>query len=239
MTPAALVERLGRHPAAAAGIDLERGGEAALARWLLWCGIHATQPREDAAQRCFAELSEAGLATPDALATCDPERLAARLRAARHPRPAPAAARLRRLAAAVCRVGPLDALARDADGFEDLGTRLVRLAPGLGSGSVLRFLRPLRGRWPAAAETPLAQPARAAAACLGWIDAADESPGSLDTLLQEASEPVPRADVESALERLGRRACARGRARSCPLGDACPARAAAPRGQPSGHAPPA
>ena len=88
-----------------------------------------------------------------------------------------------------------------------------------------RFLRPLRERWPAAAELPLTPAARAAARHLGWIDASDDlegEPSALRRALADLGDSLAFSDIESALERLGRRACVRERADRCPLEAICP-----------------
>ena len=109
---------------------------------------------------------------------------------------------------------------------QDLAARLARLAPGVGTATVTRFLRPLRDRWPAAREIPLSAAARAAAVHLSLLrEGEDEEgePGALrSALLREADAPV-LADVEAALGRLGERSCLRQRPARCPLGQACPA----------------
>jgi endonuclease III len=97
---------------------------------------------------------------------------------------------------------------------------------------VTRFLRPLRARWPAAAELPLAPAAHAAARHLGWIDASDDpesEPTALRRALAELGVTPSFGDVESALERLGRRACMRERADRCPMETICPLVAARER----------
>jgi hypothetical protein len=95
---------------------------------------------------------------------------------------------------------------------------------------VLRFLRPLRGVWSAARETPLADTARAAATHLGLIGDDDDLEGEPSALQRELAERAPGvsfADAEGALERLGALACRAGRTQRCPLADACPARSGA------------
>ena len=123
--------------------------------------------------------------------------------------------------------GSLDALARSTDGIEELARRLAGLAPGVGTATVARFLRPLRHRWPSAWEVPLTPAARAAAVHLGWIDEwadTEGEPGALAAFLRDEVEAPALADVEAALGRLGAAACRRNRTRRCPLEDGCPAR---------------
>jgi len=150
------------------------------------------------------------------------------LRDGNHAAPESTAAVLVRTGAALTAFdGSPRQLAADALDLADLGGRLVRLAPGFGSATALRFLRPLRGILRAAAETPLDRPSRAAAIHLGWSNEGEDeegAPGSLAAELQRQDDAPDLADVEAALSRLGARACLRGRVRACPLGDACPAR---------------
>ena len=117
-----------------------------------------------------------------------------------------------RAAASLCdrHRGDLDALAARCDGLEELGSRLAALAPGLGTATVLRFLRPLRDAWTAARETPLAEPARAAAVHVGLLGASEDLEGEPAALRAACARWLPDlspVDVEAALERLGALAC--------------------------------
>jgi hypothetical protein len=139
--------------------------------------------------------------------------------------------RLARACSALCRhwQGSAARLVDGADDLEDAGHRLVSLAPGLGPGTALRFLRPLRDRFAAAREVPLDENARAAALHLGLIAAGDDlegEPGALRAALaaDAGNDPPALAALEAALARLGRSACRRERADRCPLGDGCPLR---------------
>src|SRR6185436_18680127 len=121
--------------------------------------------------------------------------------------------------------GDLDALAARCDGLDELGSRIAALAPGFGAATVLRFLRPLRDAWSAARETPLAEPARAAAVHLGLLGESEDLEGEPAALFAACARDVPELlaiDVEAALERLGAAACRRNQAARCPLGADCP-----------------
>jgi hypothetical protein len=123
--------------------------------------------------------------------------------------------------------GSLAALAGGADGLEELASALIALAPGIGAATASEFLRPLRERFSAARELPLAPAARAAALHVGLLqDAEDEEgePGALRAVLAREQPAPALADVEAALTRLGRAACRRGATQRCPLGARCPAR---------------
>jgi hypothetical protein len=90
---------------------------------------------------------------------------------------------------------------------------------------VLRFLRPLRDTWTAARETPLAEPARAAAVHLGLLGASEDLEGEPAALRAACARWLPdlsAVDVEAALERLGAAACRAERVARCPLGTDCP-----------------
>jgi hypothetical protein len=224
-----LVTLLGGEPAAGLGLDLAR--EEDLAAWLVAACLLAGRVEEGRAAVAFRALCARGLASPASLAAAEPVALAASLAAAGHPAPDRCAPTLVRLGRALAALGgggaALGRLAAEAEGFEALATRLARLAPGFGPAGVLRFLRPLRDRWPAAREVPLAPEARAAARHLGLLrEGEDEEgePGALRAALARIPGAPAVADVEAALARLGARSCLRERPERCPLGADCPRR---------------
>lgn len=223
-----LVTRLAPHPASQLGLDL--ASEAGRAAWWVAALVLAGAAGEAPGLAAARGLLDAGLASPEAVAGAAAEQLAAALETLGERRAGAVAARLLRASRALTQGRPhgaLEELARGCDGLEELGSRLARLAPGVGASAVLRFLRPLRDVWTAAAETPLAPAARAAALHLGWIGETEDeegAPGALRRHWEETAGAPPFRDVEAALERLGSRACLRGRAQRCPLGAACPAR---------------
>jgi hypothetical protein len=200
-----IVSRLGGDPAARLGLDLAR--EADRGRWLVAACLLSAGAPEAVAEAAFRRLAESGLEAPARLAAAPPGAVARALEQAGHPRPERVAAVLTNACRSLLERhgGSLAALAQQAEGLEDLGARVAALGRGVGQATVHCFLRPLRPHWPAAADLPLSPAAQAAAEHLGlrWD-------GDLD--------------VEAALERLGRRACLRGRVERCPLGAACPAR---------------
>lgn len=236
--PRELVEHFGGHPSDLLGLDLTR--EADLDRWLLAACLLSQPGGEARALAAFRALITGGLAAIQG----PPEDLAEILAAAGWRRPQAPARLLSQLARELRRQGGSARMGREADGLEELGTRLSALAPGLGRAAVTRFLRPLREHWPAALEIPLSRAARAAARHLGWLGAdEDESgePGALRAWLREQGDAPVLADVEAALERLGSAACLRGAMGRCPLRASCPARGASgsgPGGAPAGAAPP-
>lgn len=218
-----VVVRLGKHPAGRLGLDLE-SEEGRQAWWLAAC-LLAGRGSEDVATAGFRRLAAGGLDRLEALAA-RPADAAVALEDAGHPDPEATAARLARAAQALAdRYGSLDHLAGEAGDTADLATRLSRLAPGIGVAAVLLFLRPLRDIWTAAGEVPLSPAARAAAVHLGvLIVGQDEEgePGALRSALAQDPGAPALADVEAALDRLGRRACQRERVARCPLGADCP-----------------
>jgi hypothetical protein len=219
------VAELGPHPSRRAGLDLSRPDDRA--RWLVLARLCSERIAEDTALAAFARLDAEPGASPDRLATAGPARVAAAL--ADLPRADALAPVLCRAAAALCDGyrGDLDGLAARCEGFEELGGRIAALAPGIGAATVLRFLRPLRDVWSAARETPLAEPARAAAIHLGLLGASEDLEGEPAALLAACAQEVPdldTIDVEAALERLGAAACRRNQAGRCPLGGECPVR---------------
>ena len=222
-----LVARLGPHPAAIWGLDLD--SDAGLARWLVATCLLAPRGDEDAAGAARAALAAQGLDAPDALAQAGPGPIAAALRAASYPKPEITAARLVRASASLAahHRGSLSALAAGADGLEELASAIMALAPGIGAATASEFLRPLRERFSAARELPLAAAARAAALHVGLLrdtEDAEGEPGALRATLAREQPPPALADVEAALTRLGRAACRRGATARCPLGARCPAR---------------
>ena len=224
----ALVERLGGHPCTRAGIDLACDDSERGRWWVLACLLSS---RRDAAraERAFAALGSAGLDGIGALADARPEAAAACLAAAQLRDPSGLAARLCRSARQLRdgHGGSLDSLARGCVELDELGVRLAALAPGIGAGTVARFLRPLRDLWPAAREMPLLPAARAAAVHLGWLGAGEDEegePGALRAFLQAEPDAPPLREVEAALERLGSAACLRERPERCPLASDCPVR---------------
>lgn len=226
-TPREIVERLGGHASEALALDL--GSDEGLFRWLLAACLLAGRVPEERALEAFRALSLAGLDRSDALGQPQSEALAATLATARYPRPGRTALLLTRLSSALREQwdGSLTTLAGAALDQDELGATLVGLAPGLGPATVLRFLRPLRERWSAARETPLSRSALAAAQHMGWIGPGEDetgAPGALESARLREPDAPPLADLEAALERLGRRACASERPDRCPLAERCPLR---------------
>jgi hypothetical protein len=223
-----IVSRLGSNPAASLGLDPHRDED--LARWLVAVCLRSGRAGDEACvERSFRALSEKGLDTPAGVVGLGPRAVEAALLEARHPQAARAAARVAR----ACRAllddygGSVERLASRADGLDELGARIAALAPGLGAASVAAYLRPLRDRWPDAAELPLSPAARAAAVHLGLIDEGQDEegePGALRAALGREPDAPDLADVEAALTRLGTRSCLRGRVDRCPLRDECPLR---------------
>lgn len=205
-----LVERLGAHPATQLGLDLDtpRG----LDRWLLMALLLGTRTPEAAALEGTRALLAAGLLDSGSL---DPDSVLVAMTSSPWKQAEVLAVRLARIAHNLAARGGVDALRAESDDLESLGTALTRLGPGLGNATVLRFLRPLRRRWAAASEVPHTPAALAAAVCLGWAMAGDQS-------FHLPHESPPEADVEAALERLGIASCRATTARHCPLGPRCP-----------------
>ena len=218
---------LGPHPSRAAHLDLTRPDDRA--RWLVLARLCSERIGEDVALAAFARLDAEPGAAPERLAAVGPVRVAAALAAAGLPRADAVAPVLCRSAAALCDGyrGDLDVLAAGCEGIEELGGRIAALAPGIGAATVLRFLRPLRDVWSAARETPLSEPARAAAVHLSLISDGEDLEGEPAALLAACARELPdfaTVDVEAALERLGAAACRRNRPARCPLGGECPLR---------------
>jgi hypothetical protein len=174
-----LLDTLGGHTSRAYGIDLDT--PSGRARWLCVARLASERDAEETKRAAYARLDAEVGAEPSALAAADPERVARCLAAAGLRRPEPIAYGLCRAARALAETfaADLERLAAGCDDLEQLGGRLAALAPGFGRATVLRFLRPLRGVWSAARETPLADTARAAATHLGLIGDDDDLEGEL------------------------------------------------------------
>jgi hypothetical protein len=214
---------LGPHPAARAGLDLSDAGDRT--RWLVLARLLSERVREEVALAAFARLAADPGVAPEQLAAAGPARVAAALGKAGWPSPDAMALVLCRAAATLCEHyrGDFDALAAQSDGLEGLGRRLAALAPGLGTATVLRFLRPLRDAWTAARETPIAEAARAAAIHLGLLEASEDLEGEPAALRAACARwALAPIDIEAALERLGAVACRAERVARCPLGTDCP-----------------
>jgi len=224
MSARELVSRLGGDVASTLGLDLECGDD--VERWFVVACLLSGRVKRDQALDAAQALAGADLAGPARIASAGPERVALALEASGYPKPEAAALKLARAADALARQGrSLGEIGAGADDLEDLGSRLARLAPGVGTATVLTFLRPLRDLWPAARETPLSPAAQAAAVHLGFVaPGADEDgePGALRAALAEEDDAPPLAAVEAALDALGRKHCLRERAARCPLPEVCP-----------------
>lgn len=221
----ALVERLGGHPARELGIDLAAAGGPE--RWFVAACVLSERAPARSGRAAIQALAEADLLLPRIVAQAGPEALRAALDEAEHPRAEPLAHRLTRACSRLVErhEGSFDTLAAGCDDLETLGGAVAALASGIGAGTVLRFLRPLRSRWSAAGETPLDPAAVCAARHLGWLGEGDEEgAASLAARLADEDEPPTLADLEAALEQLGRRACRREDPARCPLARDCPVR---------------
>ena len=223
-----LVEQMGPSWPERLTLRLADGSEDDLFCWWVACLLRAGERREERVDTALARLRDAGWLAAPKLATAGAPLMEA-LAAAGLRAPDILAARLARASAALVErhEGSLSRLADGSPALEELGGRLVALGPGLGPGTAMRFLRPLRDRWQAADETPLDPAALAAASHLGWLDEYDDldtAPAMLRRRLSDQDDAPPLPQVEDALERLGRAACRRGNTRRCPLAGECPAR---------------
>jgi hypothetical protein len=200
-----LVERLGGHPAGELGIDLSaKGGPE---RWFVAACVLAERAPRRSGLAAVRALARAGLAEPRDLAKAGPDAVFAVLAEANHPRAEPLAHRLARAGTRLTERhgGTFDALAAECEDLEALGGCIAALASGVGRATVLRFLRPLRDRWSAAAEVPLDPAARRAAVELGWLAEGNDEEGaplSLQARLADEPDPPSLADAETALARL-------------------------------------
>jgi hypothetical protein len=220
-----LVLRLGGDATASLGLDLEQARDAD--RWFIAACLLAGRARPPVALAAWRALDREDLAGPAELAAAGPERVAHALDSSGYPKPEASAIKLVRASAALAEhwQASVTRIGDAADDLEDLGGRLAQLAAGIGPATILTFLRPLRDVWPAARETPLTPAAQAAAVHLGFIEPGQDDegePGALRAALAAEVAAPALAAVEAALDTLGRRACLRERATSCPFPEACP-----------------
>lgn len=229
-SPSELVERVGGAPHARLGIELGDGGDdRALGHWLVASCLIGGRGDVDAAERAFRALAAEALADPPALAGASPLSVAQILVGAGLRGGDVEAMKLVRAGRTLQESygGSLGKLAGESEDLEELAGRLAALSPGIGRATLTVFLRPLREVWRNADEVPLARPARAAAVDLGWLAPGQDeegAPGALRAFLARHPGSPPLADVESALARLGQRACQRRRPEMCLLGTDCPLR---------------
>ena len=233
ITPGELAVRVGKHPAAQLGLQLEFGNDEAETqreRWLIASCLFGGRASHDQSLASARGLERRGASTPLGVVRIELGTLVEDLEEAGHPQPEAVAGLVARLATALVERGPgaLEAIGREADGLEELGSRLAALAPGFGAARITRFLQPLRGAWPAAAELPLDPNACRAAFHLGWLGEEDDDPAALRAVLHGENPEASLADCEFALSEIGRQACRRERPKRCPLGARCPPRTAAP-----------
>ncbi len=226
---AELVKRLGPHPCVRLGIPLRPGPERAasdteLWRWLVAAALLADRLGEERVATALRACDEAGLGAPAAWSAAGAPAAAASLARAGHRNAARRGAQLVRAAAALeARFGgSLTRLAEGATDLEELGARLAGLAPGIGPGTLRRFLEPLRDRFAAAAELPLAASTCAAARHLGLVAGSGGAEPEWSDLVRSCAAGPDPADLEAALGYLGERACRRGARARCPLGADCP-----------------
>lgn len=222
-----IIARFGGHPIRELEINLDACN--GLESWMVAACLYHGRVEEDVAARAFRGLDVANLGNSMSIAKRSPVELESLLVSADYPAPDSMAYRLWRISRTLDEQhgGSLTALASESDLLEDLAARLSRLAPGFGAAGVANFLRPLRDHWIQAREVPLHPAALAAAVHVGLIAEGEDTegePGALRLALRSDPVAPSLADAESALARLGARACLRDRTTRCPLGDGCPAR---------------
>jgi hypothetical protein len=232
-----LVALLGGHVSRQLALDLAEPDDRTLGRWLVASALLGGRHGEVTGVTACSLLDRAGMLDPQALTASDPLRVEQCLAQAELREPDRMAHMLARLCGRLQTHydGSMQRLAAGVDGLEELAGRLAGLASGYGRASVLRYLTPLRTHWCVLDDLPSSLAARAAACDLGFIDSGDDeesTPSGLARALASdtqgsATDPDPAPalrDLEAALERLGRRACLRGRLAACPFESSCPRR---------------
>lgn len=206
---AELLARQGGRFAAALGIDV-KAGPAARQQWFLAAVLYGARISGALAARTYRVFAARGIYTPEAILAQGWDNLVALLDEGGYARyDFKTATKLLKVMEALEEryQGLLERLHEMAANYEDLESRLVNLAPGVGPTTANIFLRELRGVW-AKAAPPLSPLAQLAAAHLKLLPPGLSPREALQVLEAHwRTQPVPGydfADLEAALVRQGR-----------------------------------
>ena len=221
-----LVRAVGGRFSTALGIELAGGDPGEIFKWFLASVLFGTRISESIVVRTYREFARRGILSCARILETGWGGLVEVLDAGGYVRyDEKTATKLLRIAEELqCRYhGDLTRLHEEAQGPRDLEAKLQAL-PGVGPVTVNIFLRELRGIWPKADPLP-SDLALLAARNLGLVRSQDRAQ-ALAELKGALPETGPDfADFESALVRLAKGWCRKGRHKGCPMEGLCPSSA--------------
>jgi len=218
-----LVRAVGGRFSTALGIELAGGDPGEIFNWFLASVLFGTRISESVVVRTYREFARRGILSCARILEIGWGGLVEVLDAGGYVRyDEKTATKLVRIAEELqCLYhGDLTRLHEEAQGPRDLEAKFQAL-PGVGPVTVNIFLRELRGIWAKADPLP-SDLALLAARNLGLVRSKDRAQA-----LAELKEAVPEsgpcfADIESALVRLAKGWCRKGRHQGCPMEGLCP-----------------
>jgi len=220
-----LIEAIGGRFSTALGIDLASKSSQEIFKWFLAAVLFGARIGESIASRTYQEFARRGVTTPQAILSTGWDGLVEILDAGGYVRyDFKTATKLLEIANKLEREyrGELNLLHERARDSRDLEAKLQEFK-GIGPVTANIFLRELRGVWEKAEPLP-SDLALLAAQNLGLIETAN-SAQALEELRQLFRRAAPRSyrfpDFESALVRLGKGFCRKGKHDSCPVRDHC------------------
>jgi len=218
-----LVKAVGGRFSPALGIELAGGDPGEIFKWFLASVLFGTRISESVVVRTYREFARRGILSCARILETGWGGLVEVLDAGGYVRyDEKTATKLLRIAEELqCRYhGDLTQLHEEAQGPRDLEAKLQAL-PGVGPVTVNIFLRELRGIWPKADPLP-SDLTLLAARNLGLVCSEDRAQ-ALAELKGALPETGPDfADFESALVRLAKGWCRKGRHKGCPMEGLCP-----------------
>jgi len=222
-----LIEAVGGRFSTALGIDLVGRDTEEISKWFLAAILFGARIGESIASRTYREFARRGVTTPQAILSTGWDGLVEILDAGGYARyDFKTATKLLQIADKLEREyqGDLNLLHDRAEDSQDLEAKLLEFK-GIGPVTANIFLRELRGVWERAEPLP-SDLALLAAQSLGLIETEAPAPAlaRLKDIFQgdRAAERSYRfPDFESALVRLGKGWCRKGRHDTCPMSDHC------------------
>jgi len=223
-----LIETMGGRFSTALGISLESKDNKEISKWFLAAILFGARIEESIAIRTYHEFARREITTARAILNTGWEGLVEILDAGGYVRyDFKTATKLLEIADKWEKEyqGDLNLLHERAKDSQELETRLLKFK-GIGPVTTNIFLRELRGVWGKAESLP-SDLTLLAAQNLGLIKTKSSARAlkELQQLFQRAvlNRPYRFPDFESALIRLGKGWCRKGRHATCPVRDFCPA----------------
>ncbi len=226
-----LTTRLGGSFSRALGIELESLSEEEIFKWFLASILYGAPIRESSATKTFHVFMREGLITPRLILKKGWDGLVSLLDEGGYTRyDFKTATKLIEMSKNLIRRygGSLSALHESSADSEDLKSRIMDLAKGIGAGTAEIFLREMRGIWKKA-NPPLSSLACLSAFKLGLLEklpsSEEDRKGARDEIMEAWSE-MGRSirefvELESSLVRLGKGYCRKDRCNSCPVRELC------------------